>query len=132
MRPDPCPSTLDVSPVNLDLAFPLRTCRYIVAASAVLPASHLRVSLRSRCPLAARVAQCLAVGAADVALVVGASDRIEAGGIDDAVELQLLRAGADAALGDPLDRRLGDVHEPDVVAVVRLEVAVLHRHPLHA
>ena len=78
------------------------------------------------------VAQRLAADAADVDAVVRAGDGVEAGGVDDDVELVVALGGAQARLGDPLDRRLADIDEVHVVAVVGLEVVGLERHALHA
>ena len=59
-------------------------------------------------------------------------DGVEAGGVDDDVEFVVAFAGAQACFGDPLDRRLADIDEVHVVPVIRLEIARLQRHPLHA
>ena len=77
-------------------------------------------------------AQLHAADAGDVDRIEGAGDGIEAGGIDDDVELVVARGGAQAGLGDALERRLADVDEMHVVAVVGLEVIGLQRHALHA
>ena len=76
--------------------------------------------------------QRLPADTADVDPVVGARDGIEACRVDDDVELVLPRGGANASWRDPLDRRLLQVHEMDVVPVERLVIARLQRHTLHA
>src|SRR5947208_1493158 len=59
-----------------------------------------------------------------------AGHRVETGRVDDRVDLVLLRAGADAARGDLLDRYGPRVQQCHVVPVEGLVVAVLQRRPL--
>src|SRR5262249_3522916 len=63
-----------------------------------------------------------AAGAAEIDLVEAAGDGIEAGGIDDDVEFEFLVAGLDAGGRDALDRRLRDVDQLDIVAIVDLVI----------
>ncbi|MBA7638652.1 hypothetical protein ES703_46308 [subsurface metagenome] len=77
------------------------------------------------------VRQALAADAADIDQVVGAGDGIEAGGVDDNVELVVARRRAQALLGDAHQRRLADVDEMNVVAVIGFEIIRLQRQPLH-
>ena len=74
----------------------------------------------------------MAVPAAQVDREQGTRDRIEAGAEHDRVERELLLADPEAALADLVDRLVADRDEPDVVAVVRLEVARVDAHPLGA
>ncbi len=83
-------------------------------------------------PVAPLVAQVLAVGADEVDVVEGAGHGVEAGGVDDQVELVVALRGADAGGRDALDRRVADADQVHVVAVVGLVVARFHRHALHA
>ena len=78
------------------------------------------------------VAQPASVRALDVDAVIRAGERIEARGVDDDVELERAVGRLEPRGRDPHDRRLGRVDEFDVVAVVRLEVAGLHRQALDA
>src|SRR5262249_27235163 len=66
--------------------------------------------LRSVLPL---VLQRHPIDAPDIDAVEGAGDRVEAGRVNDDVELVLGIAGPDAGRGDALDRRLGDVDQLD-------------------
>ena len=77
------------------------------------------------------VEQLDAVDAGDVDVVERTSDGVEAGRIDDDVEIIVAGAGAQAGFRYPLDRRLADIDEMHVVAVVGLEIMGLQRHPLH-
>src|SRR4029079_19194885 len=61
-----------------------------------------------------------------------AGDGVEARGIDDNVERVLLCAGLDALGRNPLDRRLGDVDQFDIVLVVNLIIERLQRQPPRA
>ena len=78
------------------------------------------------------VGELLAADALDVDLVEGAGDGVEAGGIDDDVEVVVALGRAQARFGDAHERRLADVDQLDVGPVVGLEIARLHRHALHA
>src|SRR5260370_408559 len=62
----------------------------------------------SVCP---RVPEPLSADAADIDAIEGAGDGIEAGRVDDQVELVLGLAGLDPGRRDALDRRLVDVDE---------------------
>ena len=53
------------------------------------------------------VRQCLAVGSTDVDAVIAAGDGIEAGGVDDHVELMVVCCGLNAGLGDAFDGSVG-------------------------
>ena len=68
----------------------------------------------------------------DVDAVVGAGDAVEARGIDQDIEGEILGAGPQALRRDALDRRLVDVDQPHVVLVVDLEIAGLERQPARA
>ncbi len=68
----------------------------------------------------------------DVDAVVGAGDAVEAGGVDQDVEGEVLGAGPDALGRDALDRRLVDVDQAHVVLIVDLEIAGLERQPARA
>ena len=61
---------------------------------------HAEKGRRAVAPL---LAQGLTTGAADVDAVEGAGDGVEAGGVDDDVEVMVARAGPDAGPGDALD-----------------------------
>ena len=87
---------------------------------------------KGRGSVAPLVGQLHAADAGDVDRIECAGDGIEAGGIDEDIELVIARAGAQAGLGHPLDRGLADVDEVHIVAVIGLEVIGLQRHPLHA
>jgi hypothetical protein len=60
----------------------------------------------------------------DVDPIERAGDGVEAGGVNQDVELVLARGRREPVLGDALDRRLGEVDEMDVVPVVGLVVVV--------
>lgn len=71
-------------------------------------------------------------GAADIDAVIGAGDAVEAGGVDQQVELILRIAGPDALGRDALDRGRVDVHQRYVVLVVDLVIAALQRQAARA
>src|SRR5882757_2069773 len=67
-------------------------------------------------------------GATNIDSVKTAGDGVEAGGIDDDVELKVPGAGPDALGRDRFDRRVRDIHQLDIVAVVDLVIEGLERH----
>ena len=73
-----------------------------------------------------------AVDAADIDVVERAGDRVEAGRIDDHIELVISVGGPDAVRRDALDRRFVQIDEFDVRLVVDLEIAAFQRHPARA
>ncbi len=73
-----------------------------------------------------------AVATGDVDRDQRAGHRIEAGRVDDGVELERLTRGVDPGLGDRRERILPEVDEPDVRQVVGLEVARVEARPLGA
>ena len=73
-----------------------------------------------------------AVAAGDVDRHDGAGHRVEAGGVDDGIELDRLVGEVDAGLGDGADGRRLQVDEPDVRQVVRGEVVGVEARPLGA
>ncbi len=78
------------------------------------------------------VPQRLAIGAADVDVIEGAGDGVEAGGIDDDVELVVALRGAQPARRHACQRRLPEIDQVDVGPIVGLVVPGLERHALHA
>ena len=87
-----------------------------------------RVDAPSRPLLGERHAVAAVDLVAGAARVVGAD--LEAGGVDQAVELVLDAVDDDAALGDALDAPAVGVDERDVRAVERLQVLVVEAGPL--
>ena len=82
-----------------------------------------------RGPVCPDVLQPHAVATTDIDAVERAGHAVEAGGVDQDVELVLLLARLDAVRRDALDRLvIHDIDEQDVVAVVGLEIAALQRH----
>ena len=79
------------------------------------------------CPTRPVVLQAAAVDAADIHRVIGAGQRIEAGGINDHVEFALAGARADTGGRDALDRCLVQIDQLDIRLVVDLVVARLQR-----
>ena len=82
-------------------------------------------------PVSPFLAQRATAGAANVYFVKGAGESVEAGRVDNDVELEAARAGVETGRCDVLDRRCRRVHQFDIVAVVGLEVAGLQRHALY-
>ena len=78
------------------------------------------------------VTKCLAIGPDELHAIEGTNHGIKTSGIDDDVELVQLGRRANASWLDLGDRRLGDVDQRDVVAVVGLVVTGLHRDSLSA
>ena len=73
-----------------------------------------------------------AVATGDVDGDEGAGHRVEAGGVDDGVELERLVDGVDAGLGDRRDRVLAQVDEADVRQVEGGVVVGVEARPLGA
>ena len=84
-------------------------------------------AIEGSCTTRPVVLQAAAVDAADIHRVIGAGQRIEAGGIDDHVEFALARARADTGGRDALDRCLVEIDQFDIRLVVDLVVARLQR-----
>ena len=83
-------------------------------------------------PLAPFLLQRQSATAADVDLQQRAGHGVEAGGEHDGVDLVLLAPGADALLGDLLDRLVADIDQLHVGPVERLVVADIDAQPLAA
>ena len=63
-------------------------------------------------PLTPLVLEPASIDAPDIDTIEGAGDRVEAGRVDDQVELVLGTTGLDAGRRDALDRRFVDVDQP--------------------
>src|SRR6185503_7238751 len=74
------------------------------------------------------VLQLLPALPSDIDAVEAAGDGVEAGGVDDDVELELPAADLEASPRDPLDRRVEDADQFDVRLVVDLVVVGLLRN----
>ena len=83
-------------------------------------------------PVGPFLAQRATAGAANVYFVEGAGESVEAGRVDDDVELEAARAGVEAGRGNLLDRCRRRIDQFDIVAVIGLEVTGLQRHALYA
>src|SRR5215472_5835098 len=74
----------------------------------------------------------LAADAAYIDQIIGAGDGIESGGIDDDVEFVVSLGGAQARFGHANERRLAEIDEMHIIAVVGFEILRLQRQALHA
>ena len=76
--------------------------------------------------------QRFAAEAPDINEIIGARYGIKTGGIDDDVELIVARTSTQALLGYANKRRLTNINEMHIIAVIGLQIIRLQRQTLHA